>query len=156
MPLTDDDFRRSPDPLRQLRMAVTGQLSPRAKQTPSPVAAPPVVEKTAPKKRRGMNRTETEYAEQIEARKQTGEVGWYAYEFITLKLADDCRYTPDFCIVTVQGWIEFVEVKGPFVRDDSLVKLRVAARLVPWAKFRLAQKAAKKDGGGWTIKDINP
>lgn len=156
---TDDDFRARPDPRRQLQMAATGQLSPRKKPVSVQQAAAQFVEacsKSVAKKHRGMNRTETEYADQIEARKRTGEVGWWAYESVTLKLAHDCRYTPDFCIVNVQGWVEFVEVKGPFVRDDSLVKLRVAARTFPWARFRLAQKASKKDGGGWTVKDISP
>lgn len=161
---TDDDFRARPDPRRQLQMAAAGQLSPRkridakeARDIAIDVLRRAETERLpAAKKIRGMNRTETEFSEQIEARKQIGEVAWWAYEAVTLKLGHDCRYTPDFCIVNVQGWIEFVEVKGPFVRDDSMVKLRVAARTFPWARFKLAQKSSKKDGGGWTVKDISP
>ena len=59
---------------------------------------------------------------------------------ITLKLADDCRYTPDFNAVDANGQIVFYECKG-FFRDDAKVKIKVAARLFRWARFILVTKA---------------
>jgi hypothetical protein len=80
----------------------------------------------------------------LRARQLTGEIAWFAFEAVTLKLADDTRYTPDFAVMLTNGTIEMHEVKG-FMRDDARVKLRVAARLFPFV-FRLARKT--KDG--WT------
>jgi hypothetical protein len=70
---------------------------------------------------------------------------------VTLKLGDDCRYTPDFFTVDRNGEGVFHEVKG-FWRDDARVKIKVAAREFP-VKFIAVQKAK---GGGWTVEEINP
>jgi hypothetical protein len=69
---------------------------------------------------------------------------------VTLKLADDCRYTPDF--VTYGGtYVHFWEVKG-YWRDDARVKIKVAARLFPWAKFTAVQRIK----GEWRFEEIKP
>lgn len=70
---------------------------------------------------------------------------------ITLKLADDCRYTPDFWAVIVQGTFTFYEVKG-FWRDDARVKIKVAARTFPWAEFVAVQRIKKE----WKFENIKP
>ena len=36
---------------------------------------------------------EAAYAQELEARKNAQELLWYAFEGVTLKLADGCRYT---------------------------------------------------------------
>ena len=46
-----------------------------------------------------MNKTEAAYAQELEARKNAQELLWYAFEGVTLKLADGCRYTPDFSVL---------------------------------------------------------
>lgn len=81
-----------------------------------------------------MNKLEARYATQLEARKRAGEIVWWAYEAITLKLAPHTRYTPDFAVITSDGAVEFHECKG-FWRDDARVKIKVAAALFPWADF---------------------
>lgn len=108
---------------------------------------------TKPKKRSGMNKTEAEYAAVLEGEQWRDEIIWYGFEAITLKLADDCRYTPDFVVVNSDNVIEFREIKG-FWRDDAKVKIRVAARLFPWAKFVAIRKRRKKDGGGWVQEEF--
>ena len=70
---------------------------------------------------------------------------------ITLKLADDTRYTPDFSCIGPNGEMIFWEVKG-FMRDDALVKIKVAARLFRWAKFILV----RKEKGLWKETEIKP
>jgi hypothetical protein len=71
-------------------------------------------------------------------------------QVITLKLADDCRYTPDF-VVILDGKLVAYETKG-FMRDDALVKLKVAARTFPWIDFILVTR--KK--GTWFQQLISP
>ncbi len=96
-----------------------------------------------------MNKTEAEYGRMIHADWQTGKVSWWGYETVTLKLGPDCRYTPDFMLMMPNGQIEFHEVKGGFIRDDSKVKLKVAAEKFPFV-FKLAQKK----NGRWSVEEI--
>jgi len=100
-----------------------------------------------------MNKTEAEYAQMLEARRVSGEILWWAYEAMTLKLADNTRYTPDFLVMLPDGVLEIHETKGGFIREDGWLKLKVAAALFPF-RFFLCQKASKKDGGGWSIKGV--
>jgi hypothetical protein len=95
-----------------------------------------------------MNKTEERYAWVLEGRKQAGEIQRYEFEKITLKLGDDCRYTPDFYVVNRESEVEFHEVKG-FFRDDAKVKIKVAAEMFPF-RFFLAQVVK----GGWDVKEI--
>jgi hypothetical protein len=82
-----------------------------------------------------MNKTEAAYAMVLRARQAAGEIAWWKFEGITLKLADDTRYTPDFAVMLADGSMEMHETKG-FMRDDAFVKLKVAAAQFPF-KFRL-------------------
>jgi len=69
---------------------------------------------------------------------------------ITLKLADDVRYTPDFSYRDFNGRMVMAEVKG-FMRDDARVKLRVAARAFPEFIFVLCTKSKSI---GWVIEEV--
>lgn len=101
--------------------------------------------------RKAMNRWEREYAQRLRELQMAGEVLWFAYEKVKLKLADGTHYTPDFLVVTKAMRIEFREVKG-FLRDDAAVKFKVAAELFPHFRFVMVTK----DGGAWrTIRDLN-
>lgn len=88
-----------------------------------------------------MNKTEALYAQNLEARKQAGEIVWYKFEGIKLRLADNTFYTPDFFIMLANGELEVREVKG-FWTDDGLVKIKVAASIYPF-RF-VAVKLIKK------------
>ena len=100
-----------------------------------------------------MNKTEAEYAQMLEARRVSGEILWWVYEAVTLKLADNTRYTPDFLVMLADGTLEIHETKGGFIREDGWLKLKVAAGMFPF-RFFLCQKQAKKAGGGWTIRRV--
>lgn len=79
----------------------------------------------------GMNKTEAAYADLLESKRRAGLIREYHFQGLTLKLADDTRYTPDFFVVAADGCAECHEVKG-FWRDDAKVKIKVAARLYPF------------------------
>jgi len=68
----------------------------------------------------------------------------------TLKLGDDCRYTPDFLAINKDGSATFYECKG-FMRDDALVKLKVAARQFSMFKFVLVTRVK----GTWVQQEIS-
>jgi len=78
-------------------------------------------------------------------------------EAINLEIANGCRYRPDAWTVRwyvlngepVLSVLEAYEVKGPHAWDDSIVKLKVAARSFPWIKFFLATRKGRF--GEWKI-----
>lgn len=94
-----------------------------------------------------MNKTEAEYAGYLREVLQAGEIQWFAFEALKLRLANLTFYTPDFFVMTASGDLECHEVKG-FWEDDARVKIKVAAELFPF-RFRAVTRVAKKDGGGW-------
>lgn len=100
-----------------------------------------------------MNKLEAQYAaEVLDALKLAGEIIEYWFERFTFKLADDCRYTPDFVVQTASGEMECHETKG-FWEDDAKVKIRVAADLFPF-RFVAIRRLPKKDGGGWQEQEF--
>jgi hypothetical protein len=103
-------------------------------------------------KRGERNKTEAEYERALIDRQQAGTVLWHQFQSMTLVLAKDTRYTPDFNVMAADGVLEMHEVKG-FMRDDANVKIKVAAELFPF-RFFLVRKRAKKDGGGFSVEEI--
>ncbi len=78
-----------------------------------------------------MNKTETAYAQELELRKRYGEIAWYRFEGIKLRLADNTFYTPDFAVMLANGQLEMHEVKGLLDRRCQ-VKTKVAADQYPF------------------------
>lgn len=78
-----------------------------------------------------MNKTESNYASLLEARKKAGEILWYCFNAMNLRLADKCFYKVDFLVLTSGNELEVHEVKG-FWQDDALVKIKVAAEKFPF------------------------
>lgn len=95
-----------------------------------------------------MNKTEAAYAAYLETLKHAGEVLWYKFEGLKLRLADTTFYTPDFCVLPSTGVLEIAEIKG-FWRDDARVKIKVAASIYP---FRFI--AIKKIKDGWEREEF--
>jgi hypothetical protein len=95
-----------------------------------------------------MNGTETAYGKALELRQRAGEVAWYRFEGIKLRLADGCFYSPDFAVMLSSGEMEIHEVKGHWT-DDARVKIKMAAEMYP---FRFI--AIKKARGGWATEDF--
>jgi hypothetical protein len=98
------------------------------------------------------NKTEAAYEEHLKHRLMAGEVSWFKFEGLKLRLADNTFYTPDFAVMLSNGQIECHEVKGYWV-DDARVKIKVAAELYPF-QFLAIKAKTKKDGGGWEVEQI--
>ena len=99
-----------------------------------------------------MNKTESAYCQHLELRKRAGEIVWYRFEGIKLRLADNTFYTPDFAVMLATGEMELHEVKG-FWTDDARVKTKVAADQYPFRISGVTVKP-KKAGGGWNIEEF--
>ncbi|RUT30927.1 DUF1064 domain-containing protein [Pseudomonas sp. PAMC 29040] len=100
-----------------------------------------------------MNKTEEAYAAYLEQQKHAGQVLWYKFEGIKLRLADKTFYTVDFFVMPASRELEAHEVKG-FWTDDARVKIKVAAGMYPVFKFVAIKKASKSDGGGWSLEEF--
>jgi len=99
-----------------------------------------------------MNKTEAAYAATLDARRHAGEVAWFKFEGIKLRLADNTFYTPDFAVMLADGALEMHEVKG-FWTDDGRAKIKIAADLYP-LNFIAVRVRPKKEGGGWSIEEF--
>lgn len=99
-----------------------------------------------------MNNVEATYADLLERRRLAGEVAWYVFEGVTLKLARDTRYTPDFFVMLADDTLECHECKG-FWEDDAKVKIKVAAQLFPF-RFVAVRKLPKREGGGFRTEEF--
>ncbi|WP_368759367.1 DUF1064 domain-containing protein [Klebsiella pneumoniae] len=99
-----------------------------------------------------MNKTEEAYCSYLELRRRHGEIAWYRFEGIKLRLADNTFYTPDFAVMLANGQMELHEVKG-FWTDDARVKTKVAADQYPFRIIGVTKLPAKV-GGGWKVEEF--
>jgi hypothetical protein len=134
----------------QERRAITKHLD-EAAEAPRTAQEPPKVIAKGSGKPRQMNQLERDYAGHLFAARSAGEILWYEYEAITLRLGHDCRYTPDFFVELANGELELRECKGPHRWEDSIVKLRTAAAKYPF-RFYLVER----DGMGWKTTEVKP
>lgn len=95
-----------------------------------------------------MNLTERDYGDTLELRKRAGEIAWYRFEGVKLRLADNTFYTPDFAVMLIGGELEIHEVKGHWT-DDARVKIKVAAEMYP---FRFI--AVRKVRGAFEVESF--
>ena len=107
-----------------------------------------------------MNKTEAAYNDYLHSRHMAGEVSGWAFEAMTLRLADRTTYTPDFVVFLADGRVQCHEVKAItksgrwLFEDDARVKLKVAAEAWWMFEFVAAGCVAKANGGGWEFEYI--
>ena len=86
-------------------------------------------------------------------RKAAGVILDCKFEAINLRLAEKCWYKPDWCLWLPDRSLVFVECKGGFVYDDSIVKYKAAAENWPCpfflARYMQKWKIKQLPGPGW-------
>lgn len=95
-----------------------------------------------------MNQTEKRYAERLDALLQAGEILWWLFEPMKLHLGERCYYSVDFLVLNSASELEAHEVKGGFIMDDAMVKIKTAAEKFPF-KFIMAKWVKSK----WEFKE---
>jgi hypothetical protein len=102
-----------------------------------------------------MNRTEEAYAAHLEAQRHAGEVLWWKFEAIKLRLAGSTFLTVDFAVLPASHVLELHDTKGAraIITDDAKVKMKVAAETYPFV-FKIVIPRKARDGGGWDIEEI--
>lgn len=102
------------------------------------------------------NKTEQRYEDEIlRPLLHAGEILWYRFEGVKLRLADNTFLTMDYAVLPKSGVLEMIDVKGASVLflDDAKVKLKVAAEAYPFV-FKVAYPAGRKAGAGWTVEAL--
>lgn len=85
---------------------------------------------------KGMTKPERTCQARLEAYRAAGDVLWYAFEPMKLRLADRTFFLPDFAVQWRQEReLAFIECKGPYVREDGWLKLKIAAAQFPFAFY---------------------
>src|ERR1043166_90492 len=97
------------------RRGVAG--SPRPVDTSNPpFAAPPDSKKRMQAlgrlKTSEMNKTEAQYFSHLQQQLFAGEILWFKFEGVKLRLADNTFYTCDFAVLAADSAMEMHEVKG--------------------------------------------
>lgn len=111
---------------------------------------------TRPKRTDGYrSQAEAEYAERLQAMVKSGEVEWWRYQAMTLRLPSGSRYTPDFVVdLAMDAPLELHEVKGRAgLRLDRLgaEKFNAARKeWEGWGRFKFVLAVRTKDG--WEVK----
>jgi hypothetical protein len=99
-----------------------------------------------------MNATERAYSAHLSLLFYAGDILWFKFEGIKLRLADSTFYTPDFNVLNKNGVMEMHEVKGYWM-DDARAKIKIAAELYPFRFFAI-KKGTRKSGGDWLIENF--
>ena len=100
-----------------------------------------------------LNKTEGRYFDKLLLAKSEGRIHDFKFHELTFKLGPDCRYTPEAWVLLPSGEMQLHEVKGMFVRDDAMVKLRAASKQFPMFRWFFCQEQKDKM---WKIKEVCP
>lgn len=121
------------DDIKRKGLSIVGNVD---NASPAPANSKEKYEALGRMKGRKMNKTEAAYGKLLELQKQIGEILWFEFEPMNLRLADKCFYKVDWLVLTKDLQLEVHEVKG-YWTDDALVKIKMAAEKFP---FRFISK----------------
>jgi hypothetical protein len=97
-----------------------------------------------------MNGLEERYASTVlHPMRMAGELVDWKFEAMGFRLGEKCFFYPDFWVVYPDRF-EIHECKGRW-EDDALVKMRVAAELYPWLKWKAF---SYRKTTGWTEREF--
>lgn len=92
-------------------------------------------------KKRKKTRPEAEMEVTLSIQRDRLQIASFGFEQITLVIGSPpIRYTPDFTVWLPCGRLRFIEVKGPYIREDAMIKFRNARLLFPLAEWQLWQR----------------
>lgn len=127
---------------------VAAQLQPRGA---SPAHLVPAPAKRLRQATAGLNKTERAFGEWLLASAPADAL--IHTQAVTFRLANGCRYTPDFVVSVPDQKPVVYEVKG-FMREDAAVKIKVAAAAYPWMTFVLVWRKGR--ASQWEFQKILP
>jgi len=108
-----------------------GHLHPDATGPRVPLALSSTTEKTRipTKNAKGQNKTEARFDARLAELKEDGRIKHYEFETIRLRMADRTWLLPDFPIWLPDDRLIFAEVKGAYIREDAMIKIKTIAEI---------------------------
>lgn len=96
-----------------------------------------------------MNFTEARYAKRLELLLRAGEIQWYRFDSIKVRVANNCWLTIDFFVMNKAGELEAHDVKGSrkIIQEDAAVKMKVVADNYPFRVFYAFPNKVRGDEG---------
>ena len=110
-----------------------------------------IIAKAIQKPKPKMSKVESAYAEHLTNLQRIGEIVWWEFHAIKLKLAETCWYEIDFLVIDKDLTIQCHETKGRYAFEDSIVKFKVATAHYPF----LFKFVRRNELGGWEVRDGN-
>ncbi len=100
-----------------------------------------------------MNALEQEFAtEYLEPLRLGGELQWWDFEPMRLRIGGSAFYRPDFIVVDGIGQVLAYETKGHW-REAAKVRIRAAADRFPWIRF---VGVTQDKRGVWIFEQFEP
>jgi hypothetical protein len=101
------------------------------------------------------NKTEAAYEAHLKLLMHLGQVLWFRFEGIKLRLADNTFLTVDFAVMTADRVLEMHDVKGgrEVFQDDAKAKTKIAADQYPFV-FKVVFPKDRKFSG-WEVEEIS-
>jgi len=106
-----------------------------------------------------MTKAEQAFAWWLKKEEQDGRIERWYFERMTLTLTTGrgrggrpMKYTPDFLVVVLGGGLRMVEIKGPYIREDSVIKFKMATELFPFFEWQMIQ--IRKDGTAKVLRHV--
>lgn len=98
-----------------------------------------------------MNKTESAFAAYLDRPKLAGEILWYKFDAVNLRLAGKCFYKPDFLVLNKDSELIVYEVKG-FWTDDAKAKTKIAAEMYPFRFVAVYKQSGR--GEPWKFEEV--
>ena len=144
--------RMTPRARLEQRLIAEGKLAPRDTNPPAPLKGKDRLFALGRLKTGEKNKSEQRFEDEIlRPGMMAGDILWYRFEGIKLRLADNTFLTVDFAVMGANFIITMIDVKGSeaVIQDDARVKMKVAAEAYPFRfQFAFPGKA------GWTYEDV--
>lgn len=85
---------------------------------------------------KGMNKTEESYSHRLTELCMAGDVIWFGFEALKVRIGRNCWLTPDFLVMYLDRHLELHDTKGRkgktyYAEDDAIVKARAVGADFP-------------------------
>lgn len=144
--------RMTPRAKLEARLIAEGKLPARDANPPAPRKGKDALYALGRLKTGERNKTEQRFEDEIlRPGMLAGDILWYRFEGIKLRLADNTFLTVDFAVMGANSILTMIDVKGgeAVIQEDARVKMKVAADAYPF-RFQFAFPGR----AGWTYEDV--
>ena len=90
------------------------------------------------------NELEEAWGNELESRRQRGEVAWFEFEPFKILLGPKTTYTPDYCVQLADGTMQLHECKG-FWHEDAWAKFKIAVGKLPTFTWIIVTRPKKRE-----------